>query len=56
MSRLNLIVALLVPAAGVAVLADGRPGSMNFRNVHRTEGKQKDPSEQKIAKDAKITN
>jgi len=33
MSRLNLIVALLVPAAGAAVLADGLPGTMNFRNV-----------------------
>ncbi len=33
MSRLNLIVALLVPATGAAVLADGLPGTMNFRNV-----------------------
>ena len=33
MSRLNLIVVLLVPAAGAAVLADGLPGTMNFRDV-----------------------
>ncbi len=33
MSRLNLIVALLVPMAGAAVLADGLPGTMNFRDV-----------------------
>ena len=33
MSRLNLIVILLVPAAGAAVLADGLPGTMNFSDM-----------------------
>jgi len=33
MSRLNLIVVVLVPMAGATVLADGLPGTMNFRNV-----------------------
>ncbi len=33
MPRLNLIVVLLVPLAGPAALADGLPGTLNFRNV-----------------------
>ena len=47
MSRLKLIMALLVPAAGTAVLADGLPGTMNFRNqtasrVNQTTAEQND--------------
>ena len=36
MLRQALIVALIVPLAGTAALADGLPGTLNFRNVTTT--------------------